>query len=127
MQQLNLDYKLKIFTDEEIDAIGAFSYEIGPGYFINFYPPYEILALFPKFLRIQKFLKADFIPAYQKESFWQGIINADKIQEKQESTIIGNNFNFRTSLLIIAIIPLKNFYKNPSQKHLTNKCSYVIL
>ena len=87
MQQLNLDYKLKIFTDEEIDAIGAFSYEIGPGYFINFYPPYEILALFPKFLRIQKFLKADFIPAYQKESFWQGIINANKIQDEQESTI----------------------------------------
>ena len=87
MQQLNLDYKLKIFTDEEIDAIGAFSYKIGPGYFINFYPPHEILALFPKFLRIQKFLKADFIPAYQKESFWQGIINANKIQEEQESTI----------------------------------------
>ena len=45
------------------------------------------MTLFPKFLKIQEFLKADFIPAYQKESFWQGIKNSDKIQEKQESTI----------------------------------------
>ena len=69
------------------NAIGDFSCKIGPGTFTNFYPPYEILELFPKFLRIQKFLKADFIPAYHKESFWQSIVDENKIQKEQEITI----------------------------------------
>lgn len=102
MKQLNLDYQLRIFTDEEIAAIGDFSCKIGPGTFTNFYPPYEILEFFPKFLRIQKFLKADFIPAYQKESFWQGIVNDSKIRKEQEIAIkewLKRNENIASEIL----------------------------
>ena len=46
MPQLNLDYKLQIFTPNEIAAIKVFSNEIDIGYFTNFNPPYEIIQLF---------------------------------------------------------------------------------
>lgn len=46
---------------------------------------------------------------------------------KWQRRFIGNIFDIRPRLFIIAITHLKKFYKNPSQKYLTNKCSYVIL
>lgn len=87
MLQLNLDYKMEVFCEEELKAIGAFSREIGPGYFTNFYPPYEIIQMFEKLKPIEKFLKADFIPYYKKETFLRDMEEENKKQKEYENSI----------------------------------------
>jgi hypothetical protein len=82
MPQLNLDYKLQVFTPNEIAAINAFSNEIGIGYFTNFNPPYEIIQLFTKLLAIQSFIKADFIPYYKKDNFWTDMQERDETEKE---------------------------------------------
>lgn len=87
MPQLNLDYKLHIFTPNEIAAINVFSNEIGIGYFTNFNPPYEIVQLFTKLLAIQSFIKADFIPYYKKDNFWMDMQERDEAEKEFDSMV----------------------------------------
>lgn len=87
MPQLNLDYKLQIFNPNEIESIGAFSREIGIGYFTNFNPPYEIIKLFTKLLAIQSFIKADFVPYYKKDNFWTDMQERDEAEKEFESMV----------------------------------------
>ena len=87
MPQLNLDYKLQIFTPNEIAAIKVFSNEIDIGYFTNFNPPYEIIQLFTKLLAIQSFIKADFIPYYKKDNFWTDMQDQDEAEKEFDNMI----------------------------------------
>ena len=88
MEEYNINYRLMIFSENEIKAISNFAFEIGPGTFINFYPPYEIINMLKKILLIQNFIGADFIPPYKKEDFW---FNIEKT--KNVKNVYNNNIN----------------------------------
>ena len=75
MEQLNLDYNLKIFNNEEINAIDYFSKEIKLREILKFYYPYRLIKILEQVLYIEKFLKADFTPFYKKPAFGEFINN----------------------------------------------------
>lgn len=87
MNELNLQYNLKIFTDDEINAVSPFSREIGRGFFINFDPPLEIIKMFEMINKLAEFLNCDFIPAYKKPEWIKTIMNYDAQKKEKENRI----------------------------------------
>ena len=75
MEQLNLDYNLNIFSNEEINAIDYFSREIKLREILKFYYPYRLVKILEQILNIEKFLKANFTPFYKNPAFGKFINN----------------------------------------------------
>lgn len=68
MISYNLTYQFEIFSKEEIEAMKPFSKKIYIGTFLNSDSPYQLIALFENINKVEKFIKADFIPYHQKVS-----------------------------------------------------------
>ena len=92
MNKLNLDFKLSIFTPEEIKAIYPFTNKINIGWFLNFNSPYEIIKMFEYLPEIVKFIDSDFVPYYKKENFWSDFERKD-LEEKEYEEKISNWMN----------------------------------
>lgn len=101
MLQFNLDYQMEVFSEEELTSIGVFAREIGPGYFTNFNPPYEIIQMFEKLKPIEKFLKVDFIPYYKKGTLLSDMEEEDKKQKAFENKIKEWNEKYNAQALKI--------------------------
>lgn len=87
MEQLNLDYNLNIFSNEEINAIDYFSREIKLREILKFYYPYRLVKILEQILNIEKFLKADFTPFYKKSAFREFINNLPQNLKKMNKEI----------------------------------------
>lgn len=87
MPQLNLEYQINIFTDNEIKAISCFSQRIGIGLIVKTNTLYNIIKILENLNRIECFVHADYIPYYKKNNIYQDLVNQYKQEEELRNKI----------------------------------------
>lgn len=82
MQDLNLQYKKKIFSKDEIECVSYFKSNYTLGIFRTVYPPFAILDVIKHLLPFVSFLNVDFLPAYKHENFWNDFEKVEKVTKE---------------------------------------------
>ncbi len=83
MESINIQYKLTVFADDEIDAVRFFARKC-QRFMFWLDPPSQVVALFTHLAQFVKFLDTDFIPSFLKETFLKDVDEQEKIAKEKE-------------------------------------------